>query len=89
MCALPVYALPGSPTRLPSPTLTDHNPIRMQSWYVRERDPLAGLLTDFRFRHTPEDYPRPSQPCIAALKRIFVFVPLISVVTAWSWFTPM
>ena len=55
----PRLRTPRSPTRLPSPSLTDHNPIRMQSWYVRERDPLAGLLTDFRFRHTPEDYPRP------------------------------
>ena len=61
----------------------------VNSWYVRQQDRLAGLLTDFHFRHTPEDYPRPWCPRIKALKRSFAALPLASVLLTWAFCTPM
>ena len=61
----------------------------VNSWYVRQQDRLAGLLTDFHFRHTPEDYPRPWCPRIKALKRSFAALPLTSVLLTWAFCTPM
>ena len=61
----------------------------VNSWYVRQQDRLAGLLTDFHFRHTPEDYPRPWSPRIKALKRSFAALPLASVLLTWAFCTPM
>ena len=46
-----------------------------KSWYVRQGDPLAGLLTDFHFRHDPEAYPRPSKRLIALMRLVFFCVP--------------
>lgn len=61
----------------------------VNSWYVRQQDRYAGLLTDFHIRHTPEDYPRPWYPRIKALKRTFAALPLASVLLTWAFFTPM
>ena len=35
-----------------------------QSWYIKDEDMYAGLLTDFHFRHRPSDYPRPWQKVV-------------------------
>ena len=56
---------------------------------AHQQDRLAGLLTDFHFRHTPEDYPRPWCPRIKALKRSFAALPLASVLLTWAFCTPM
>ena len=62
----------------------------MQSWYVREADPLAGLLTDFKFRHSPGSYPQPNAyRRIALMKRVFLCIPVVSVLTCWALFTPI
>jgi hypothetical protein len=57
------------------------------SWYVREDQPLAGLLTDFRFRHNPGDYPRRNEWLIRALRALYLAVPFLSVGTCWALYT--
>ena len=46
--------------------------------YVEERARLAGLLTDFRFRHTPSDYSHPNAPLIVWFRRLFMSVPIVA-----------
>jgi len=57
------------------------------SWYVKQEDKVAGLLHDFRFRHCPEDYERPSERVIALLQRVFFAAPVVAVATCWALFT--
>ena len=49
-----------------------------QSWYVRQEDQLAGLLTDFHFRHQPSAYPRPNQRLVALMRLVFFCVPPVA-----------
>ena len=57
------------------------------SWYVKQEDKVAGLLHDFRFRHCPEDYERPSERLVALLRRVFIAAPVLAVLTCWALFT--
>ena len=61
----------------------------LKSWYVRDQDRLAGLLTDFKFRHTPFSYPQPNLARIKHMKEAFLFIPPLSVVFCWALFTPL
>ena len=57
------------------------------SWYVREEEQLAGLVTDFRFRHTPGAYPRPNEALIRGLRVFFFVAPVSAMALCWALFT--
>ena len=59
----------------------------VDSWYVREEEQLAGLVTDFRFRHTPGAYPRPNEALIRGLRVFFFVAPVGAMVLCWALFT--
>ena len=48
------------------------------SWYVRQEDKVAGLLTDFHFRHAPGTYPQPNRRLAAVLRGGFFCVPVVA-----------
>ena len=48
------------------------------SWYIKAEDKVAGLITDFHFRHSPETYPRPNAPLIRGLQLAFFTAPVAS-----------
>lgn len=57
------------------------------SWYVKEEDKFAGLLTDFTFRHSPEDYKRPNRVNIIILRIFFFIAPVAATTGCWFFFT--
>ena len=48
------------------------------SWYVRQEDAVAGLLSDFEIRHCPDDYPQHSRKLIEVLRVLFFCVPIVA-----------
>ena len=48
----------------------------LESWYIRQEERVAGLLTDFHFRHTPGAYPTPHRRIVRVLRLVFFCVPL-------------
>ena len=59
----------------------------MDSWYIRQDDQLAGMLTDFHFRHAPGEYPRPGERLVVWMRRAFFAVPFASVALCWGLLT--
>ena len=58
-----------------------------ESWYIRQDEQVAGLLTDFKFRHSPCEYPQPNAPLVRWLRRVFLLVvPAGSVLACWVLF---
>lgn len=51
----------------------------LDSWYVKKEDSVAGLLTDFEYRHSPDKYPHPHNWLIGWLRAFFFLVPLLAV----------
>ena len=45
------------------------------SWYILDSQQVAGLITDFHFRHEPGTYPQPNQRTIAVLHFLFFLTP--------------
>lgn len=56
------------------------------SWYIKQDQQFAGLLTDFSFRHTPGSYPQPNAAFIELLRYIFLAAPFISTLSCWIAF---
>jgi len=54
------------------------------SWYIREDEQYAGLLNDFKFRHSPQDYPTPHAVTIQTLRVLFYCVPVATVMSCWA-----
>ena len=56
------------------------------SWYIKQEDKVAGLLTDFHFRHSPEAYSRPNDALIRRLRLLFVAAPGLSLTCCFFCF---
>lgn len=65
----------------------DPDGVWANSWYVKEGDGSAGLLTDFMFRHCPEDYRRPNTIVIILLRISFFMAPVAATGGCWFFFT--
>ena len=59
----------------------------MHSWYIREDQQLAGLLTDFHFRHEPGKYETPNSRTIRVLRLLFFCTPAVTMLLCWALFT--
>jgi len=58
------------------------------SWYIKQDDKVAGLLTDFCFRHEPDSYARPNRRLARVLRVGFFCVPPAALAVCWALFTP-
>ena len=58
------------------------------SWYVKQEDKVAGLLTDFTIRHDPEVYKRPNCRLAGWLRVLFLLVPIAAPAACWVYLTP-
>jgi len=56
-------------------------------WYIKQDDQVAGLLTDFNFRHCPEDYDTPSAVLIRWMRFIFFATPVVATLLCWGLFS--
>ena len=59
----------------------------VNSWYVRTDWELAGLLTDFSFRHHPGDYAQPNRRTIGWIRVVFLATPVCAPLLCWALFT--
>jgi len=57
------------------------------SWYIREDESVAGLLTDFKFRHDPGSYATPNAKLIRWLRYVFFCVPPAVMALCYYLFT--
>lgn len=57
------------------------------SWYIKDDQSHAGLLSDFHFRHEPGTYPTPNAWLIEALRAVFFCVPVLAGTLCWFLLT--
>ena len=57
------------------------------SWYIPEGEQLAGLLSDFKFRHHPGDYPRPNRGLVRWLQGLFFVLPIVATAVCYVVYT--
>ena len=55
---------------------------------AEQDDKVAGLLTDFCFRHEPDSYARPNRRLARGLRVGFFCMPPAALAVCWALFTP-